>query len=244
MNDADVSKQIQQMVRFIRQEAEEKANEISVSAEEEFNIEKLQLVEAEKKKIRQEYERKEKQVDVRKKIEYSMQLNASRIKVLQAQDDLVNTMKEAAAKELLNVSHNEHGVIDSILHHHHHHHHNYKKLLHDLVVQSLLRLKEPCVLLRCRKHDVHLVEHVLDAVKEEYAEKANVHQPEIIIDDIHLPPAPSDDNMHGPSCSGGVVLASRDGKIVCENTLDARLEVVFRKKLPEIRKCLFGQVTA
>lgn len=34
MNDTDVSKQIQQMVRFIRQEAEEKANEISVSAEE------------------------------------------------------------------------------------------------------------------------------------------------------------------------------------------------------------------
>lgn len=34
MNDADVSKQIQQMVRFIRQEAEEKANEIQVSAKE------------------------------------------------------------------------------------------------------------------------------------------------------------------------------------------------------------------
>ena len=34
----------------------------------EFNIEKLQLVEAEKKKIRQEYERKEKQVQVRKKM--------------------------------------------------------------------------------------------------------------------------------------------------------------------------------
>lgn len=34
MNDTDVSQQIQQMVRFIRQEAEEKANEISVSAEE------------------------------------------------------------------------------------------------------------------------------------------------------------------------------------------------------------------
>lgn len=34
MNDTDVSKQIQQMVRFIRQEADEKANEISVSAEE------------------------------------------------------------------------------------------------------------------------------------------------------------------------------------------------------------------
>lgn len=31
------------------------------------------------------------------------------------------------------------------------------------------------------------------------------------------------------------MLASRDGKIVFENTVDARLEVVFRKKLPEVR---------
>lgn len=30
------------------------------------------------------------------------------------------------------------------------------------------------------------------------------------------------------------MLASRDGKIVCENTLDARLDVVFRQKLPEV----------
>ena len=52
--------------------------------------------------------------------EYSMQLNASRIKVLQAQDDVVNSMKEAASKELLNVSH-DHNV--------------YRKLLKDLIVQ-------------------------------------------------------------------------------------------------------------
>ncbi|EXC02959.1 V-type proton ATPase subunit E [Morus notabilis] len=227
MNDADVSRQIQQMVRFIRQEAEEKANEISVSAEEEFNIEKLQLVEAEKKKIRQEYERKEKQVDVRKKIEYSMQLNASRIKVLQAQDDVVNSMKEVAAKELLNVSRS---------------HHVYKELLKGLIVQSLLRLKEPAVLLRCREHDLSLVESVLESAAEEYAEKANISPPKIIVDSVYLPPAPSHHNAHALFCSGGVVLASQDGKIVCENSLDARLDVVFRKKLPEIRKRLFGQV--
>lgn len=29
-------------------------------------------------------------------------------------------------------------------------------------------------------------------------------------------------------------MASRDGKIVIENTLDARLDVVCRKKLPEV----------
>ncbi|CAJ1937331.1 unnamed protein product [Sphenostylis stenocarpa] len=332
MNDADVSRQIQQMVRFIRQEAEEKANEISVSAEEvslhftvlssafqsmpsnrivffllqEFNIEKLQLVEAEKKKIRQEYERKERQVEIRKKIslsngfellnsrmhaikvtydisyrilvalsyysvksiiklltsvanylnsrilsnlcfegqlivccsEYSMQLNASRIKVLQAQDDVISSMKEAASKELLSVSHHHHLTLS-------HHDHVYRNLLKDLIIQCLLRLKEPSVLLRCRKDDLHLVEHVLDSAGQEYAGKANVEPPEIIVDNqVYLPPGPSHHNPHDIYCSGGVVLASRDGKIVCENTLDARLDVVFRKKLPEIRKQLFGQVVA
>ncbi|KAJ8436585.1 hypothetical protein Cgig2_031526 [Carnegiea gigantea] len=243
MNETDVQKQIQQMVRFIRQEAEEKANEIAVSAEEEFNIEKLQLVEAEKKKIKQEYERKDKQVQTRRKIEYSMQLNASRIKVLQAQDDLVNEMKEAAAKELLRVSgHHHHFVgelVDKIFDHNH-----YKNLLKELIVQSLLRLKEPSVLLRCREEDVDLVEDVLHSAKKIYAEKADVHEPEVIVDSVHLPSGPSHHNSHGRFCSGGVVLASRDGKIVCENTLDARLEVAFRQKLPQIRKQLFGGIAA
>lgn len=96
-----VERQIEQMVKFIRQEAEEKANEIKVSAEEvrvraaslmigvhgpsppeygriepstcaeclqEFNLEKLQLVEQEKAKIRKEYERREAQVEVKKKM--------------------------------------------------------------------------------------------------------------------------------------------------------------------------------
>ncbi|WOL17088.1 V-type proton ATPase subunit E-like [Canna indica] len=230
MNDADVSKQIQQMVRFIRQEAEEKANEISVAAEEEFNIEKLQILEAEKKKIRQEYERKQKQVDIRKKIEYSMQLNASRIKVLQAQDDLVCSIKEAAAKDLLVISNNQQA---------------YKKLLKNLIVQSLLRLKEPAVLLRCRKDDLKLVESVLQVAKEEYAKKTNISYPDIVVDNkIFLPPAPKHDIGHETYCSGGVVLASVDGKIVIENTLDARLDVAFRKKLPEIRRRLFAKIAA
>ncbi|XP_008782694.2 V-type proton ATPase subunit E [Phoenix dactylifera] len=228
MNEADVSKQIEQMVRFIRQEAEEKANETSVSAEEEFNIEKLKFVEAEKKKIRQEYERKEKQVEVRRKIEYSMQLNASRIKVLQSQDDLVNSMENSASKELFHVSDDSEA---------------YGMLLKNLMVQSLLRLKEPAVLLRCREIDHDLVESILEEAKQEYAEKAEVHPPEITIDErVYLPPPPTDYEDHGLFCSGGVVLASRDGKIVCENTLDARLDVVFRQKLPEIRKCLFGKI--
>ena len=49
-----------------------------------------------------------------------MQLNASWIKVLQAQDNIFNDMKEATLKDLLNVSRD---------------HHVFKKLLKDLIVQ-------------------------------------------------------------------------------------------------------------
>ncbi|XVE80713.1 hypothetical protein DITRI_Ditri15bG0002800 [Diplodiscus trichospermus] len=231
MNDGDVSRQIQQMVRFIRQEAEEKANEISVSAEEEFNIEKMQIVEAEKRKIRQEYERKGKQVEIRKKIEYSMLLNASRIKVLEAQDDLVNSIKESARAELLHLSNDKRG---------------YKNLLKALIVESLVRLREPAVLLRCREVDRKVVESVLEEAKREYADKIKVAAPKITIDNVYLPPPPPTKaaDSHQPYCSGGVVLASEDGKIVLENTLDARLDVAFRQKLPQIRRRLVGQMGA
>lgn len=57
--------------------------------------------------------------------EYSMQLNASRIKVLQAQDDIVNSMKEAAGNDLLRVSDDKKA---------------YKKLIKDLIVQVLYSL--------------------------------------------------------------------------------------------------------
>lgn len=49
-----------------------------------------------------------------------MQLNASRITVLQAQDDLVTSMREAAGKELLRISSDQAA---------------YKKLLKELIIQ-------------------------------------------------------------------------------------------------------------
>lgn len=51
--------------------------------------------------------------------EYSMQLNASRIKVLQAQDDIVTFMKEASGRELVRVSEDKKV---------------YKKLIKDLII--------------------------------------------------------------------------------------------------------------
>ena len=53
---------------FIEQEANEKAEEIDAKAEEEFNIEKGRLVHQQRLKIMEYYERKEKQVELQRKM--------------------------------------------------------------------------------------------------------------------------------------------------------------------------------
>lgn len=70
-----------------------------------------------------------------------MQLNASRIKFLQAQDDIVNAMKETASKELLRVSDDQNAYTYKKLlqaFSDDKNAYNYKKLLQALIVQVLL----------------------------------------------------------------------------------------------------------
>ena len=70
------------MMAFIEQEANEKAEEIDAKAEEEFNIEKGRLVQQQRLKIMEYYEKKEKQVELQKKIQSSNMLNQARLKVI------------------------------------------------------------------------------------------------------------------------------------------------------------------
>jgi ATP synthase, subunit E len=56
------------MMRFIEQEASEKVEEIETKASEEFEIEKGRLVQEQRVKIIEFYEKKEKQVELQKKM--------------------------------------------------------------------------------------------------------------------------------------------------------------------------------
>ena len=48
-----------------------------------------------------------------------------------------------------------------------------------------------------------------------------------------------DEQEGAESCLGGVVLHARKGRIVCSNTLDDRLQLVYMEAIPEIRRSLF-----
>lgn len=86
LSNAHVQKQIKHTMAFIEKEANEEAEEIDVKAEEEFNIEKGCLVQTQRLKTMECYEKKEKQIEQQKKIQVSNLINQVRLKVLRARD--------------------------------------------------------------------------------------------------------------------------------------------------------------
>ncbi|XP_025097125.1 V-type proton ATPase subunit E-like [Pomacea canaliculata] len=216
LSDQDVQRQIKHMMAFIEQEANEKAEEIDAKAEEEFNIEKGRLVQQQRVKIMEFYERKEKQVELQKKIQSSNLLNQARLKTLKARDDHIKIIVEEARKRLTKVTDDKQ---------------QYKNVLTGLIAQCLYQLLEPNVTLRCRAKDVDLVK-VRDLPSSEFA-KATKGTKEVKV-------TLDTENYLGDDISGGVVCSSRSEKITVYNTLDSRLDLICQQMLPELRDILFG----
>ncbi|XP_014097787.1 V-type proton ATPase subunit E [Bactrocera oleae] len=216
LSDADVQKQIKHMMAFIEQEANEKAEEIDAKAEEEFNIEKGRLVQQQRLKIMEYYEKKEKQVELQKKIQSSNMLNQARLKVLKVREDHVRNVLDEARRRLGEVTRNPS---------------EYKEVLQKLILQALYQAMEPSVTLRCRQADIGLINEVLPATVAEYKQQigkdVNVH-----ID--------TDNHLSADTC-GGIELIALNGRLKVPNTLESRLELIAQQLVPEIRNALFGR---
>lgn len=230
MDDAEAQRQIQQMVKFILNEARDKAQEIEARSLEDFNIEKLKLVQQMKDKIRQEYEKKAKKMEMQRAIDRSTAINKARLRRIAAQDQVLTEVYNQALMQLAGVCKDQA---------------KYTKLVEDLIVQGLFRLLEPEVIVRCREMDKSLVEGVLKDAAKRYSDimKAEAHINKTVKLSIdksgrYLPPPLSSDNQ-GMSCCGGIVLMTPDGRISCDNTLDARLRMVVTECAPTIRSTLF-----
>jgi len=101
---------------------------------------------------------------------------------------------------------------------------------------------------RCRKSDHALVKEVINKAKDEYKalmkkEVKHFANREVPIE-IHLDEGrylPEFDEKDGAdSCLGGVVMHAKKGRIVCSNTLDSRLQLVYQEAIPQIRSNLFN----
>jgi V-type H+-transporting ATPase subunit E len=200
------------MVQFIKQEANEKAREIAIATEEEFNIEKLSMVDGEKIKIAKEYERKEMTVDTAKKIEESTGRNSMRLKVLSAREQAMQTVLEEARAKLGETTTNAE---------------RYRPLLTSLIVQGAKKLGDTKIVVRCRESDVQVAREAIKAASAEMPGST------VTLDESTRLPA-------APACVGGVEVTNPSATIICDNTLDARLRIAYERATPEIRATIFG----
>lgn len=104
------------------------------------------------------YERKEKQVELQKKIQSSNMLNQARLKVLKHRDDHVASVLEEAKSQLSGVTRDKR---------------KYTEILQQLLTQGMCQLLEPSLVIRCRQADQSLVEQVIPASTAEYKAKVN-----------------------------------------------------------------------
>ncbi|EJT99657.1 ATPase V1/A1 complex subunit E [Dacryopinax primogenitus] len=215
LNDDEVISETSKMVAFIRQEAQEKAREIKVKADEEFAVEKAKLVRQETAAIDANFEKKRKGAETSIKIEHSTATNRARLRVLAAREQHLHTLFEDARRQVVLIAQQDEK--------------KYGQLLEGLILEGLLRFLEPSVLVACRPSDVALCKSASQRASASYTSTSG--RSVSISVEGSLP----------KDSAGGVRLAAGSGRIMLDNTLDERLGLLEDSMLPEIRTDLFGK---
>jgi len=200
------------MVSFIDQEAKEKAEEIEAKAEEEFQIEKGRIVQQQRHKIQEHYEKKEKQLQQQKLVQHSHMLNRCRLATLKARDDQVKDVLKKTEQALVGKR-------------------NDRDLIQNCIIQALLQANESEVTIRCIQDQQSMVEGLFNAAASTYNQMTQ-QTVKIELDTKNFLPAAK---------IGGIVLITKRGRLTIDNTLVARLHLISQQLLPEIRGTLFGE---
>lgn len=217
------SDQIRQMVNFILQEAHEKANEIRVKTEHDFNLEKQTLVHEAKLNIQDDFTKKEKDREIQERITRSTEIGECRVKKMKVRDELLNTLLSEAGAKCAVVTRGQ----------------NYPQLLQKLIVQGLIKIEEMDVTVYCRKEDMKTVESILKPAVAEYVEIMKRESGITLAPKLTINENRAKDLVE--STYGGILLTACQGKIVCDNTMQARLSLVYQDLLPAIRAILFPE---
>jgi len=216
LSDQQVDNELRKMTAFIKQEAMEKAHEIEIKANEEFEIEKSKLVRQETDAIDGQYEKKFKQATMSQQITRSTVANKTRLKVLGARQELLDSIFEDAQNKLAD------GAKDKT---------KYQKVLKGLILEGFYAMNEPKLQIRARKQDFDVVKKAIPEAAQEY-KKSLGKETSATVDEEH--PLPE-------GLSGGVVIVGGDGKIDINNTFEARLELLEDSAGPAMRLALFGK---
>lgn len=203
------------MKAFIEKEAQEKAKEIRLKADEEYEIEKASIVRSETAAIDSAYEQKLKKAALAQQITKSTIGNKTRLRVLLEKEKVLNELFEEAEKGLVKLTANKG---------------EYKPILEGLIEEALYALLEDEVTLKVRESDVSLAKEAAETAAKKFEEKAK----------FAVKVSVSDLDYLSSELAGGVVAVNKTGKIEVNNTLEERLKILSQEALPGVRLELFG----
>ena len=115
----------------------------------------------------------------------------------------------------------------------------YLETIRNCILQSMIKLIEPELEIKCREEDVDDIKSMIGGLEDEYhnfmlekTERDEYNCSLSVLEGSYI----TDDFDKG---AGGVILFTPNKRIVCPNTLLARLHLVFEEFLPQIRENLF-----
>jgi V-type H+-transporting ATPase subunit E len=187
-------------------------------------LEKQTLVHEAKLNIQDEFTKKEKDREVQQRIARSAEIGECRVKKMKIRDDLLQKLVADAGAKCAVVARGQ----------------NYPQLLQKLIVQGLIKIEEMEVTVFCRNEDISTIEKILDAAVQEYVEimkreSGVTLEPKVVMNENR-------NRDLTANSYGGIVLTALNGKIVCDNTMASRLNLVYEELLPSIRAILFPDV--
>lgn len=100
----------------------------------------------------------------------------------------------------------------------------------------MIKLMEPSLSLIVAKKDQPIVKSLLADCETEYEELMKKGTGKEYKCSLSLK---EDKTFDSKTECGGVILVSKDGSIVCKNTISTKLALVYEQLLPEIRARLF-----
>lgn len=180
-----------------------------------------------KERVNGDTETKLRNITTEINIKRSNLINQTRMELMNVRNEFMKQL----VKEALEKLENEIALPDNK---------RYQTVCKDLIIQGCIKFLEPVVLVKCREQDVDFIREIIPDAQSQYNELmanevgSDKYETEIqVVEGEFIEP-----ESEAGKC-GGVIVMSKDRKIVCSNSLDNRLHLCYEESLPSLRTNLF-----
>lgn len=209
-------KQIQGMVDFIERDAHEKARELEDEANAQYNSEKANFVEVEKKKVLAAFEKNKKQAEIDRRVTAAGHSQQQRMRVLDNRREILDSLQARIQQKVKSVINNQT---------------QYAVLLQNLLNQAAVAVRADSVV-TVRQADVNLIKSMFKKTEAEVL-RITGKRVTLSVDNSNF--------LNDEEDWGGVILVGFNGQITVPNTLAIRAQNVFEEQLPTVRYLMFEE---